>query len=73
MRREPLTGNTGGDTEPHKPVHETTTDSRTGEERSREGAVLAAPRHRPGMDEGGLPADPQGWCAGHRRCHGGGI
>ena len=30
MRREPLTGNTGEDLEPHKPVHETTTDSCTG-------------------------------------------
>ena len=28
---------------------------------------LAAPRHRSGLDEGGLPADPQGWCSGHRR------
>jgi hypothetical protein len=31
-RRELLTGNMGGDTEPYKPVHETATDSGTGEE-----------------------------------------
>src|SRR6516162_8553326 len=30
MRREPLTGNTGEDLEPHKPVHETPTVSCTG-------------------------------------------
>src|SRR5262249_14519940 len=30
MWREPLAGNTGEDLEPHKPVHETTTDSCTG-------------------------------------------
>ena len=38
-----------------------------------DGAVLAAPRHRPGMDEGGVPADAQGWCARHRRRDGGGL
>src|SRR5208337_1096941 len=57
MRREPLTRNTGEDPESHKPVNET-----------RSGAVFAAPRHRLGMDERGLPAHPQGWCAWHRRC-----
>ena len=32
MCEEPLTGNMGGDSEPHKPVHETATDSQSGEE-----------------------------------------
>ena len=32
MRREPLAGNTGRDYGPCKPVHETTMDSRTGED-----------------------------------------
>src|SRR5580693_1916299 len=71
MRREPLTRNTGEDPESHKPVHETTTDSRTGKNETRSGAVFAAPRHRLGMDERGLPANPQGWCSWHRRCDGG--
>ena len=67
MRREPLTGNTGGDSGPCEPVNETATDSRTGEEEAGNGAVLAAPCHRLGMDEGGLPADPQGRRSRHRR------
>src|SRR6202521_2877891 len=71
MRREPLTRNTGEDPESHKPVHETTTDSLTGKNETRSGAVFAAPRHRSGMDERSLPAHPQGWCSWHRRCDGG--
>src|SRR6516164_9446611 len=70
MRRESLTRNTGEDPESHKPVHETTTDSWTGKNETRGGAVVAAPRHRLGMDERGLPAHPQGWCSWHRRCDG---
>lgn len=66
-RRELLTGNMGGDTEPYKPVHETAADSGTGEEQARCGAVLVESRHRPRMDAGGLSADPQEWCARHRR------
>src|SRR5262245_14700091 len=71
MRREPLTGNTGEDFEPHKLVHETTTDSYTGKNEARSGVVYATPRHRPGMDERELPAHPQGWCTWHRRRDGG--
>ena len=56
----------GGDTEPYKPVHETAADSGTGEEQAWCGAVLVESRHRPGMDAGGLSADPQEWCARHR-------
>ena len=63
----------GGDTEPHKPVHGTTTDSRSGGETTRDRAVLAAPCHRHGLDERGLPTDTQGWCCGHRRRHGGSL
>ncbi len=37
-------------------------DSRTGENEAC--AVLVASRHRPGLDEGSLPADPQGWAPG---------
>src|SRR6476619_1495264 len=70
MRREPLTRNTGEDSETHKPVHDTTTDSCTGKDESRSGAVIAAPRHRLGMAERGLPANPEGWCSWHRRCDG---
>src|SRR6185295_4978547 len=61
----------GGGTEPYKPVHEPTTDSRFGEDETGHSAVLAPPRHRSGLDAGGLPADPQGRCSWHRRCHGG--
>ena len=61
----------GGDSGPHKPVNEPTTDSQLGEDESRGGALLAPPRHRSGLDDRGLPADPQGWCSGHRRCHSG--
>src|SRR5215470_8186012 len=70
MRREPLTRNTGENPEAHKPVYETTTDSWTGKNETRGGAVVAAPRHRFGMDERSLPAHPQGWCSWHRRCDG---
>src|SRR5688572_1704022 len=56
----------GGDPEPDKPVHEPATDSRTGEDETWDSPQLAAPRHRSGLDEGGLPADPQGRCPGHR-------
>src|SRR6185369_5101230 len=55
----------GGGTEPYKPVHEPTTDNRFGEDETGHSAVLAPPRHRSGLDAGGLPADP------HGRCHGG--
>ena len=41
MGREPLTGNMGGNSEPCKPVHETTTDSRTGEEEARRGVCTS--------------------------------
>src|SRR6516164_9728143 len=71
MRRESLTRNTGEDPESHNPVHETTTDSWTGKNETRSGAVFAAPRHRSGMDERSLPAHTQGWCSWHRRCDGG--
>ena len=54
MSREPLEGNTGRDDGPCKPVHETTMDSRTGEEETWDGAVLTAPRHRSGLDVRGL-------------------
>src|SRR5687767_2978851 len=50
--------------EPDKPVHEPATDSRTGEDETWNSPQLAAPRHRSGLDEGGLPADPQGRCPG---------
>src|SRR4051795_8900463 len=70
--REPLPRHTGGDPEPCKPVHEPTTDSRSGEGKTGGGAQLAAPRHRSGLD-GGLSADPQGWCPWHRRRDGGGL
>jgi hypothetical protein len=36
-------------------------------------AVHAAPRPRSGMDEGGLPAHPQGWCLRYRWCDGGRV
>lgn len=58
--KELLTGNTGGDTEPCKPVHETAADSGTGEETTGRCPVLVEPRHRHGMDAGGLSADAQG-------------
>ena len=64
---------TGGDPEPCKPVHEPTTDSRSGEVKTGAGAQLAPPRHRSGLDEGGLPADAQGWRPWHRRRDGGGL
>src|SRR5262249_37311116 len=35
------------------------------------GIVHAAPRPRSGMDEGSLPAHPQGWCPRYRWCNGG--
>src|SRR5215470_11841902 len=63
----------GEDLGPYKPVHETTADSRTGENEKRGGIVHAAPRPRSGMDEGGLPAHPQGWCPRYRRCDGGRV
>src|ERR1700691_5894831 len=64
----------GGDSGPHEPVHEPTTDSQFGEdETGGGGAVLAPPRHRSGLDDGGLSTDPQGWCFRHRRRHGGGL
>src|SRR6516164_8587946 len=45
---------------PREPVHETTMDSRPGEEETGRGAFLVAPRHRSGMDAGSLRADAQG-------------
>src|SRR4051794_8935163 len=54
----------GGGSEPHKPVYEPTTDSQFGEDETGDGAVLAAPRHRSGLDEGGLSADPEGRAPG---------
>src|SRR5215510_1343090 len=60
----------GGGLEPHKPVHEPTTDSRTGEDEAWRVAVHAAPCHRSGLDARGLPADAQGWRARRRRRHG---
>ena len=63
----------GGGSEPHKPVHEPTTDSQFGEDETGDGAVLAAPRHRPELDEGGLSADPQRRCSRHRRHQGDGL
>src|SRR5215469_15996153 len=56
----------GGDTGPHKPVHGPTTDSQFGEDETGGGAILAPPRHRPGLDDRGLPADAQGWCSRSR-------
>jgi hypothetical protein len=44
----------GGDSGPHKPVHEPTTDSQFGEDETGDSAVLAPPRHRPELDDGGL-------------------
>ena len=35
--------------------------------------MLAPPRHRSGLDEGGLSADPRGRRSRHRRRHGGGL
>src|SRR3954449_4931695 len=49
----------GGGSGPHKPVHLPTTDSRSGEDETGNGAMLAPPRHRFGLDAGGLSADPQ--------------
>src|SRR5262249_23302689 len=66
MSRDPLAGNTGEDNGPREPVHETTMDSRPGEEETGRGAVLVAPRHRSGMDAGSLRADAQGWGDRHR-------
>src|SRR6516162_10210301 len=40
----------GGGSEPHKPVHEPTTDSQLGKDETGGGAVLAPPRHRSGKD-----------------------
>src|SRR5262249_13106568 len=71
MSRGPLAGNTGEDIGPREPVHETTMDSRPGEEETGRGAVFAAPRHRSGMDAGSLRADAQGWGDRHRWGHGG--
>ena len=68
-----MPGNTGGDLGLHKPVHETTTDSRAGENEGGDSVVHAAPRHRLGMDARGVSADAQGWSAWHRRCDGGGL
>ena len=48
--REPLPGNTGRDHGPCKPVNEMVLDSRTGEEETGNGAVLAEPCHRLRMD-----------------------
>src|SRR5208283_113933 len=66
MGREPLPGNTGGDLGLREPVHETTTDSRTGENEGGDNSVHASPCHRPGMDARGVPADAQGWSIRHR-------
>jgi hypothetical protein len=63
----------GGDPGPHKPVHEPTTDSQFGENETGDGAVLAPPRHRFRLDDGGLSADPQRRCSRHRRRYGGGL
>src|ERR1700720_1325908 len=63
----------GGDPGPHKPVHEPTTDSQFGENETGDGAVLAPPRHRFRLDDGGLSADPQRRCSWHRRRDGGGL
>src|SRR5712671_5914152 len=59
----------GGGSGPHKPAYEPTTDSQFGEDETGDGAVLAPPRHRSGLDDGGLSADPQGRCSRHRRRH----
>jgi hypothetical protein len=69
--REPLARNMEGGSGSHEPVHKPTTDSQLGEDETGDGAVLAPPRHRSGLDEGGLSADPQGRCSRHRRRHGG--
>jgi hypothetical protein len=45
LGRELLTGNTGGDSEPYKPVHETAADSGTGKEKTGGGTVLVEPRY----------------------------
>jgi hypothetical protein len=73
MWGEPVAGHTGRDDGLCQPVNETALDSRTGEEKARRGAVLAAPRYRLRMDARGLLADPQGWSNRHRRRHGGGL
>src|SRR5260370_10444331 len=52
---------------PCKPVNEMALDSRTGEEKAGNGAVLAEPRHRFRMDARSLPTDPQGWSDRHWR------
>src|SRR3954453_8237870 len=59
----------GGGSGPHKPVYEPTTDSRSGKDETGNGAMLAPPRHRFGLDAGGLSADPQRRCSRHRRRH----
>src|SRR6516162_8140698 len=53
VRREPLTGNTGEKFESHKPVHETTTGSRTGKN----------------GNEGGRPTSSLSLPASHGWCH----
>ena len=49
---------------PYKPVHETATDNRNGEEKARGGAVLSESLHRSGMDARSLPADAREWRPG---------
>jgi hypothetical protein len=48
-------------------------DSQFDEDETEGGAVLAPPRHRSGLNDGGLSAGPQGWCSWYRRHHGGGL
>src|SRR4030081_3474801 len=60
MRREPLTRNTGEDPESHKPVHETTTDSRTGKNGAGRGGCVRASRQPAGKDVRRLAAHPRG-------------
>src|SRR6516162_5645103 len=57
----------GGNTASHQPVHETAMDSQNGEDEPRPRVLLVAPRHRYGMDAGGLSTNPQGRGARHRR------
>src|SRR5271165_2246044 len=73
MPNDTLPGNTGGDFGLREPVHEATTDSRTGEDEGGDSFVHASPCHRPGMDARGVPADAQGWSIWHRRCDGGAV
>src|ERR1700722_12470710 len=63
----------GGDSGPHKPVHEPTTDIQFGENETGDGAVLAPPRHRFRLDDGGVSAAPQSGGPKHARRYGGGL